>query len=139
MYYKVSSFPQLILPIPKCIYTWKLRFNLTFRATEHSAFLQGKKSPLSYSYSSFLAVSLRNTLSHHRDHYPEMMQSACRNKLCAIMSLAVTDLIPVSHCYITLRPYFIAFDSIKNESMICYQGFGSKGMQNKELQLQDKY
>lgn len=41
--------------------------------------------------------------------------------------------------HIALRPYFIALDSIKNDSLIYYQGLGSKGMQNKELQLQDKY
>lgn len=35
--------------------------------------------------------------------------------------------------HITLHPYCIAFDSIKNDSLIYYQGLGSKGMQNKEL------
>lgn len=41
--------------------------------------------------------------------------------------------------HITLHPDFIALDSIKNGSLIYYQGLGSKGIQKKELQLQDKY
>lgn len=136
---------QLILPVVKGIYTWKLPFKLTFRSMEHSAFLKGKekknnKKPLPYSYSSFLAGSLRNTLFHHGDHYPEMMQSACRNELYAIMS----------HCnrldssftllqHIALHPYFIALDSIKDDSLIYCWGLGSKRMRNKQLQLQAKY
>lgn len=99
-----------------------------------------EKNPLSYSYSSFLAVSLRNTLSHHGDHYPEMMQPACRNELYAIMSHSNrpdSSFTLLQH--IALRPPFIALDSIKNDSLIYYQGLGSKGMQNKQLQLQAKY
>lgn len=69
-----------------------------------------------------------------------MMQPACRNELYAIMSHSNrpdSSFTLLKH--IALRPSFIALDSIKNDSLIYYQGLGSKGMQNKELQLQAKY
>lgn len=93
---------QLIVPIIKCIYTWKLPFNLTFRAMEHSAFLQGKKT---------------HCLTHTLHFWQSLSETLCLIteiiilRWCSLhagmsympLCLTVTDLIPVSHCYNTLH------------------------------------
>lgn len=99
---------QLILPVVKGIYTWKLPFKLTFRSMEHSAFLKGKEKK----------KTTKNPCLTHTFHFWQALSET----LCFIMEiiilrwcsrhagmsymplcLTVTDLIPVSHCYNTLH------------------------------------